>query len=259
METKTKKSSEKTEVKETWELKDRLYFLKNKKPLTLRLATRHSPVTPMLYFDEKLGHQRELRYAENQKSPFVDEQKGISNLGHIVFQKGKLFVPKEQQNLQKLLSLYHPQKGNTYDEYLPKKQATYDLDYLDMELDASNAAANIDIDTAEAILRVEVGSRVSELSSKELLRDIRIFARRNPRLFIDLINDENVQLRNFGIKATENGILKLSQDQRTFMWGSNDRVLMQVPFDEHPYSALAAWFKTDEGLQVYKSIEKKTN
>jgi len=241
-----------------WEIKDRVYFLtNNRQPLTLRLATRHSRVTPMLYFDKELGYQRELRYAENQKSPFVDEQKGICNLGHIVFQKGKLFVPKEQQNLQKLLSLYHPQNGTTYEEYKPVKRASMDLNYLDVELEAITAAANLDLEMAEAILRVEVGSKVSDLSSKELLRDIRIFARRNPKLFLDLVNDENVQLRNFGIRAVELGVLKLSQDQRTFMWASNERVLMQVPFEEHPYSALAAWFKTDEGLQVYKSVEKK--
>jgi len=32
---------------------------------------------------------------------------------------------------------------------------------------------------------------------------------------------------------------------------------MTVPFDEHPYAAMAAFFKTDEGLDVFKSIEKK--
>ena len=32
---------------------------------------------------------------------------------------------------------------------------------------------------------------------------------------------------------------------------------MTVPFDEHPYSAMAQFFKTDEGLEVFKSIEKK--
>jgi hypothetical protein len=41
------------------------------------------------------------------------------------------------------------------------------------------------------------------------------------------------------------------------MWGSNDRKLMTVPFDEHPYSALAQWFKTDEGMEVYSNIEKR--
>ncbi|MAK55003.1 MAG: hypothetical protein CML17_04040, partial [Pusillimonas sp.] len=72
-----------------------------------------------------------------------------------------------------------------------------------------------------------------------------------------LANDENVQLRNFAIIATESNIIKLSGDNRTFTWASNGRKLMNVPFDENPYSAMAAWFKTDEGLEVYKSIEKK--
>ena len=52
-------------------------------------------------------------------------------------------------------------------------------------------------------------------------------------------------------------IVRLDDDQRTFKWAANGRKLMTVPFDENPYSAMAAWFKTDEGLEVYKSIDKK--
>ena len=65
------------------------------------------------------------------------------------------------------------------------------------------------------------------------------------------------KLRNIGIKATERGILKLSSDNRTFMYGETDRKIMTVPFDEHPYSALAAYFKTDEGMEVLNVIEKR--
>ena len=118
-------------------------------------------------------------------------------------------------------------------------------------------AKDIDIDQAEAILRVEIGSKVSDMSSKELKRDLLIFARSNPQLFIELVNDENVQLRNFAIKATEAGIINLSQDQRFFTWATNGKKLMTVPFDENPYSAMAAFFKTDEGVEIFKSIEKK--
>jgi 3'-phosphoadenosine 5'-phosphosulfate sulfotransferase len=128
-----------------------------------------------------------------------------------------------------------------------------------MEIEALDLARSIDLDMMEAIMRVEVGSRVSEMSSKELKRDLLLFARRKPRLFLELVSDENVQLRNFGIKATELKIIKLSQDQRHFVWGSSDRKLMTVPFDEHPYSALASWFKTDEGMEVYSNIEKRLN
>ena len=95
------------------------------------------------------------------------------------------------------------------------------------------------------------------MSSKEIKRDLLLFATKDPSLFLELAEDENVALRNFGIVATERRILSLSQDQRTFSWASNGRKLMNVPFDENPYSALAAWFKTDEGVEVYKSIEKK--
>jgi hypothetical protein len=76
-------------------------------------------------------------------------------------------------------------------------------------------------------------------------------------LFLELANDDNVQLRNIAIVATEASIIKLSQDNRTFTWGENDRKLMTVPFDENPYSAMAAFFKTDEGVNILRSIEKK--
>ena len=118
------------------------------------------------------------------------------------------------------------------------------------------AARTMDVDDAEAILRVELGSKVSSMTTKELKRDLMLFAKKKPDLFMELANDDNVQLRNIAIKASEMGIIKLSQDQRTFTWGSNGRKLMTVPFDENPYSAMAAYFKTDEGVEVYRSVEK---
>ena len=158
-----------------------------------------------------------------------------------------------------MLSLYHPQKGVVFHEIMPQKEAASELDFLEFQVEALGIAKELDIDTAEAVMRVELGSKVSKMSSKELRRDLLLFARSNPGLFLELTTDENVTLRNFGIKAVEFGIIKLSQDQRTFIWASNDRKLMTVPYNEHPYSALAAWFKTDEGLEVYKSIEKRLN
>jgi len=105
-------------------------------------------------------------------------------------------------------------------------------------------------------MRVELGSSVSEMTSKELKRDLLVFAKRNPKHFLELANDENIAIRNVGIKAVEANILKLAPDQRTFKWASNGRKLMTVPFDENPYSAMAAYFKTDEGVEVYRSVEK---
>lgn len=245
-------------VKPQWEIKDRTYLLRGKKtPLTYTLNSKHTRKYAMLWFDQETGKQEELRYATNQSSPLVSEQKGEVTLGHIIFREGVLTVPKEKQNLQKLLSLYHPGRNRVYQEFNPVEVAKDDLDIIDLQIDAMTAARNMDVDFAEAIMRVEVGSNVAKMSSKEIKRDLLIFARTNPQLFLELANDENVQLRNFAINASDIGIIKLSPDQRHFTWGSNGRKLMEVPFDENPYSAFAAFLKTDEGVQVYKSIEKK--
>ena len=241
--------------KDTWEIKDRLYLLKGvDKPLSKSIRASN-----IYWFDEEKGYERELKYTSNQKTPFVDEMKGDQRLEHIVFRNGQLNVPKNKVVLQKLLSLYHPNRDKLYFEHRPQVVAENEVENIQIELEALNAATNLDIDMAEAIMRVEIGSKVSKLSSKELKRDLLVYAKKNPKLFLELANDENVLLRNFGIRATELGILKLSPDQRTFSWGSNNRKLMNVPFDEHPYSALAAWFKTDEGMEIYQNIEKRLN
>ena len=247
-------------AKPEWEIKDRIYYLSGtSSPLTLTIPGKHTRKHALLYFDEETGKQKEIRYATNHDSPFKEEQEGEATMGHIMFRNGDLRVGKEKQNLQKLLSLYHPLRNRLYEEYDPVEEAYDDLEMLDLQTDAAVFAREMDVDDAEAILRVEMGTAVNQLSSKEIKRDLRLFARNNPELFLELAQDENVGLRNMAIKATEAGIIVLSQDQRTFSWASNGRKLMSVPFDENPYSAMAAYFKTDEGGEVFRSIEKKIN
>ena len=238
-----------------WVIKDRTYLLVNgTKPLSKSIKS-----AGIYYFDEEKGYERELKYCENQKTCFVDEMKGDQRLSHIIFRNGALLVPKEKTVLQKLLSIYHPGRDVLFEEWKPAVRAAEEIEVLELEADAIVIARDMDVDLAEAIMRVEKGSEVSKMSSKELKRDLLVFARNNPALFLELAADDNVQLRNFGIKAVELGIIKLSSDQRNFLWGSNDRKIMTVPFDEHPYTALAHWFKTDEGMEIYANIEKRLN
>ena len=248
-----KKENKSNDLEKDWVIKDRMYNLTgNKSPLSYLIRGAH-----IHYWDEELGYERELKYTSNQKTCFVDEMKGDQRMEHIIFKNGSLFVPKNKTVLQKLLSLYHPHRDKLFLEHKPVKIAETQLDWLEFEVAAMNAANNLDIDMMEAVMRVEIGSKVSNMSSKELKRDLLLFAKKSPKLFLELVTDENVMLRNFGIKATEANIIKLSSDQRTFLWASNDRKLMTIPFEEHPYSALAAWFKTDEGMEIYSNIEKR--
>jgi len=251
-------TTRKSEPKDTFEFKDRLYVLKgDKKPLVYIIPSKHSGKKPLQYFDESTRTLKEIRYATNMNSPFADEQQGDATLGRIIFRDGALNVPRTNQALQKLLSLYHPLKDVIYEEYDPVQESVDEMEVINLEIDALMMARDISIDLAEAIMRVEIGSQVDKMTSSELKRDLMIFAKRQPGLFLELANDENVELRNIGVKANSMGLIKLSPDQRTFTYGDSNRKLMTVPFDEHPYSALAAWFKTDEGMEVYKTLVKK--
>ena len=236
-----------------WEIKDRLYELKmDSFPPVYIIKSRG-----LFYFDKDKGYEREIKYARNQQTPFVDEMKGHSKLGHIIFRNGKLFVEKEKVALQKFLSLYHPGRGQIFKEFNADEIATSDLDIIELQLEAMNLAKTIDVDQAEAILRTEIGREVTKMTSKELKRDLLVFAQNQPQLFLELANDDNINVRNTGIRAVEAGLIELSQDQRTFKWQSTGKKLITVPFDENPYSALAAWFKTDDGIDVFKTVEKR--
>ena len=67
----TQEKSSSIQVEKDWEFKDRVYILAgNHSPVTYTIQTKHTPRKPLLWFDEGLKINRELRLATNQKSLF---------------------------------------------------------------------------------------------------------------------------------------------------------------------------------------------
>ena len=244
----TKKKSQ------SWELRDRIYVLKGgATPVNYILRSRHHINKPLQYFDGTMS--RSLRYASNQTSIFEDEQMGDVTLPAIIFKDGKLIVPKENTLLQKFLSIYHPDLGRVYFEFNANESAKEEVQNVELELEAMTLAKDMDIENLEAIARVAIDGNVSEMASNEIRRDMLIYARNNPEEFIGLTNDENITLRNAAVRAVEMGVIKIGDDQRTVSWvkGKKGKIIT-VPYGENVYSALAVYFKTDEGLDVLQKI-----
>lgn len=235
-----------------WESKNRTYELVGLAPLTFKVQSQR-----IIWFDEETGTNREIRYAINQNSLFRDEQDENALLDHVVFEDGILHVPRTKPLLQKLLSIYHPGSGTVFIELDPQKEAEDEITKIEKELEATQLVHELDIEHLEAILRTEVGSTVTEMTSKELKRDAYMFARKNPKLFLEVAHDEDIKLRNLANRSVESGILKLTDDGTVFKFATNGKKVMTVPFDQHPYAALAQYFKTDEGVDLMKSIIKK--
>lgn len=244
------------EAEKSWEVKDRTYRLNVGSPLTWTIQTKHTKKKPLLFFDEEKGYNREIRYATNQRSIFVDEQDGYVTLGHVIFEDGMLIVPRSNQPLQKLLSIYHPKAGNQWSELDHDKKAKDTVVSMEKTLDALNLVTELEEGHLIAILRTEHGGAVTQWTPAQVKRMGFALANKNPKLFIELAEDDDIQLRNTAVMAVEANIINLTNNNTQFV-SSKGQKLFTVPFDENPYQALARWFKTDDGVDVLKSIEKK--
>jgi hypothetical protein len=245
--------------KNEFEFKDRMYLLKgNATPISFMLRSKHSPNKPLLYFDQEHKVNRALRWSDNQSSPFIDEQDGYAVSTPIIFENGSLFVKKEQVELQRFLSIYHPDNGNAYCEFDAEEKAAEEYDELTARLDAQITAREMPIEELEAIARVVLKGKVEMLTSSELRRDMLIYASKNPGEFNSLVNDDSIKFRNIAIRAVQMDIINVSSDGRTVNWSGKDGGrIITVPFGENAYSALAAFFLTDKGMDVLSDISNK--
>jgi hypothetical protein len=146
-----------------------------------------------------------------------------------------------------------------YEEIDTKKDASEQIDWIYVQMDALNAARNLDLATKEAIGRILLGARVDKLSSEELNRDILMYARNNAKEFLDILDDPELRLRNIAAKALQEGLFLLKNSNRDiyFNFTENKKKLMGIPFGEDPVKLLMSYLQSDDGLELYKMIEKK--
>ena len=240
------------------ELKDRVYVLKGgTAPLSFMLASRHTRRHPLLHFDEESHTNRELRYARNQSSPFVDQQDDNAIIEPIVFEDGSLTVPKNNIALQEFLS-YHPANGHKFEEKDEQVEIAAELNYLQREVDALSVAKDLDIGMMEMICRVGMGSNVDTMTSAELKRDVFVYARNNPSEFLELIDDPRLEMNSFVSNLFSKGLLGERNNGREIFFNlkNNKKRLMNVPFGEEPKSAVIAFLQSDEGVESYEYLKK---
>lgn len=236
---------------------DKTYKLKsNATPISFTLPSRNTTRFPLLYFDEENNVNRPLRYARNQKSPFEDEQDGNFLLEPIIFDDGFLSVPRTNPVLQQFLH-YHPLNGSAFIEVDKTNDAAKEVEMLNFEVDALIEARQLTIEQLEVVSRVMFQKDVTNISTAELRRDVLIYAKREPKSFLDILNDPLLKLQSNVQMFFSSNILQFRNGQREvwFNTKSNKKKMMGIPFGEDPFETVALFLKTDEGLEVLKFLE----
>jgi hypothetical protein len=222
------------------------------------LSSRHSIRSPLLYFDEEQGINRPLRYARNQKTPFEDEQDGNAILEPIVFEDGMLVVPRDNQVLQKFLH-HHPGNGMIFTEVDKAKDATKELELVERVLDAQILAKNLSTEKLISVSRILMGNYANSMTIPELKRDILVYAQNNPEDLMEVVNDPLLELQNDIREFFDQGFITFRNNQRDVYYSlpSNKKKMLSVPFNEDPYSAVAAYLQSNDGLDAYKFLQKR--
>ncbi len=244
-------------MKTTVQRVDKVYKLtRNAAPLSFMLATRHTRRFPLLWFDPEKEINRELRYARNQKSPFVDEQDGNAIIEPVVFEDGFLRVPKSNQVLQKFLDV-HPHNGIKFKELDNAKDAQEIVESINIEIDAMMEARSLSISQLEILTRVLFQKDPSKISTDEMKRDILVYAKREPQDFMSVINDPALKLQGTVHKLFEQGLIKYRNKNKEvwFATKTNKTRLCVIPFGEDPIYIVSSYFQSDEGIEALKVLE----
>ncbi len=221
--------------------------------MSFMLASRNTIAKRLYHFDGKVN--RELRYARNQKSPFVDEQDGNFILEPIIFEDGFLRVEDSNPVLQKFLEL-HPDNGTSFVEVDSKKDAQKELDWLELEADALSKARTIDYAMMENVARIALSIDPSRISTQELKRDIIIYAKNNPEEFLSIVNDPNVAHDGLVARLFDYGTLVVKRNAVHYNLTNNKSKLLIIPAGQDAHEAVSSYFVTEEGAEVMATLEK---
>jgi len=236
---------------------DRIYKLKGEvAPLSYTLPSRNTRRYPLLWFDEQNNVNRPLRYAINQKTAFEDEQDGNAIVEPVIFENGFLSVPKTNPVLQEFL-YYHPLNGRTFVEVDNEKDAAKEVENLSAEVDALIQARQLTVEQLETVSRVLFGKDPSRFTTAELKRDVLVFAKKDPKGFLNVLEDPMLKLQANVHLFFENKLLAFRNGQKEvwFNTGSNKKKMVTVPYGQDPYFTVAEFLRSDEGIDALKMLE----
>jgi len=235
---------------------DKVYRLLNGSPISYTLASRNHARYPLMWYDEDTNTNRALRYASNQKSPFEDAQDGNAIIEPIVFEDGMLSVSKKNPVLQEFLS-YHPMNGVVFVEVDKEKEAHVEVEDLNIEVDALIAARGLSLDQIEMLTRVMFGKDPSIISTAELKRDMLVFAKQDPRGFLSILNDPELQYQDQVRVFFERNFLSVKNNGKDIYFNTptNKKKMCSIPFGENPYDVASHFLRSDEGIDALKMLE----
>ena len=173
-----------------------------------------------------------------------------------MFVEGRLFVRPDQPNLAEYLSLHPGNKangGNTFYLVDEAKEKNIDLNKEYLVVDAISMIRTKQLDELLAVataLNINIDRNVDEIK-----HDLLVFAKKNPKSFIDSFDNPIVEMKAMLRQASKYQIIKLSDDG--VRWFDTGKLILSVPAGKDPLDVMMRWCLTETAAPVVAEIEKQ--
>lgn len=222
------------------------------KPATSGIRNRHKKSSPLQWRNPVTKQIHTLKYASNQTTFIAEFQKGDVLIQSIVITDGRLFVPKENILLQQFLAV-HPDLELRFIEINKSKDAQKEVSKIEVEAKALGLAVNMEYFKLKSIAMVGIEGYSSSMSTSEVKESIYKFAKNNPTKFIQLANDESLELKALIKTAIERGLITVKD--RDYM-NSKGEVMFSATYNGDVLEEFSNYLKTDdEGRDMHSYLK----
>jgi len=254
----TKTATKKVEPKPAFQIKrqvpkDVIKEYRTLKPMGATFMMQQKGTT---VFDAEQNTVRELRYCPNEPSVWRDEQSDSATRKSVVFQDGKLWVRPDQPNLNRFMEL-HPgnkENGGTLFELVNKeKKAEVHADTEFLMADAITMVRDKDL---EDLMSVAVASGINiDRPVAEIKHDLLVYAKRNPKSFIDSFDNPVVQMKTKLKMAEKYQVIKLTAS--SVNWFDSGKMIVSVPAGKDPMDVFVRYCLTESAVSTLEEIDRQ--
>lgn len=214
------------------------------------------PQKGVTVYDKDKDTVREIRYCPNEPSIYMDEQSQNARREAVIFNEGRIFVPKDKPNLRMFLEA-HPLNmangGQLFKEVNKKVEAEQELK---KEFLQNEAIMMVREKSIEELLPVAIYFNVSiDQPTSEIRFNLLRIAKKKPSEFMEAFDSPQVQVRSTVKQAADYQILNVKKDG--VYWFDSNGLVVSVPVGQDPLDVMVRFCLTEKGSSVLSSLEEK--
>jgi hypothetical protein len=214
------------------------------------------PQKGVTVYDADQDTVREIRYCPNEPSIYVDEQSQNARREAVIFNEGRIFVPKDKPNLRMFLEA-HPLNmangGQLFKEVNKKMEAEQELK---KEFLQNEAIMMVREKSIEELLPVAIYFNVNiDQPTSEIRFNLLRIAKSKPSDFMQAFDSPQVQARATIKQAADYQIINLKSNG--VYWFDSNSLIVSVPVGQDNMDVMTRFCLTEKGASVLSSLEER--